>query len=75
MDDPRNETLFNLENYATISQLRKHGRGVGICVFIHNSLMFKLKSDLVTNSNGILPLAIEIISTKSKSSVISTQYR
>ena len=52
-DDQRNETLFNLENYTSINQVRKHGRGGGISVFIHNSLMFKLRSDLGTNSNNI----------------------
>ena len=25
-DDPRNETLFNLENYTSVNQVRKHGR-------------------------------------------------
>ena len=49
----RNETLFNLENYTSINQVRKDGRGGGICVFIHNSLMFKLRPDLGTNSNDI----------------------
>ena len=59
MDNPRNET-FNLENYTSINQVRKQGRGGGICVFIHNSLKFKLRSILATNSNDIESLAIEI---------------
>ena len=70
-DDPRNETLFNLENYTSINQVRKHGRGGGICVFIHNSLTFKLRSDLATNNNDIESLAIEIINKKNKNIVIS----
>ena len=57
--DPRNETLFNLENYTSINQVRKHDRGGGICVFIHNSLTFKLRSGLGTNSNDIESLVIE----------------
>ena len=63
-DDPRNETLFNLENYTSINQVRKHGRGGGICVFIHNSLTFKLRSDLGTNNKDIESLGIEIINKK-----------
>ena len=63
-DDPRNQTLFNLDNYIIINQVRKHGRVGGICVFIHNSLTFKLRSDLGTNSNDIESLAIEIINKK-----------
>ena len=45
------------------------------CVFIDNSLTFKLRSDLGTNSNDIESLAIEIINKKSKNVVISAQYR
>ena len=29
-DYPRNNTLFNLENYHSINQVRKYGRGGGI---------------------------------------------
>ena len=65
-DDPRNQTFFNLENYSSINQVRKHGRGGGICVFIHNSLAFKLSSDLGTNRNDIESLAIEIINKETK---------
>ena len=74
-DDQRNETLFNLENYTSINQVRKHERGGGICVFIHNSLTFKLRSDLGTNSNDIESLVIEIINKNSKNFVINAQYR
>ena len=64
--DPRNETLFNLENYTSINQVRKHGRGGGICVFIHNSLTFKLRSDLGKNSSDIESLVIQIINKTAK---------
>ena len=74
-DDPRNEFLFDLDNYTSTTQVRKYGRGDGICVFIHNSLTFKLRSDLGTNSNNIESLVIEIINKKSKNVVISAQYR
>ena len=65
-DDPTNKTLFNLENYTSVNQVRKHGRGGGICAFIHNSLTFKSRSDLAINSNYIESLAIEIINKKEK---------
>ena len=73
-DDPRNET-FNLENYTSINQVRKHDGGGGICGFIHNSLTFKLRSDLATNGNDIESVAIEIINKKNKNKVISAQHR
>ena len=69
------EILLNLENYTSINQVRKHGRGGGICVFIHNSLTFKLRSDLGTNSKGIESLGIEIINKKKSKNAISAQYR
>ena len=68
---PRNETLFNLENYTSLNQVRKHGREGDICVFIHNSLTFKLKSDLGTNSNDTELVIIEIINKNSKNVVIN----
>ena len=74
-DDPRNETLFNLENCTSINQVRKHGRGGGICVLLHNSLTFKLRSDLGINSKGIESLGIEIINKKKSKNAISAQYR
>ena len=45
-----------------------------ICLFIHNSLMFKLRSDLGTNSNHIESLTIEINKRK-QNVVIIAQYR
>ena len=75
MDDSRNETVFNLDNYTSIIQGKKHGRGGGICVFIHKFLMFKPRLDLATNSNDIELLAIEIINKKRKNVVVSAQYR
>ena len=74
-DDLRNETLFNSEDYTSINRVRKNGRGGGICAFIHNSLTFKLKSDLGTNNNDIKSLAIEIINKKCKNVVISAHYK
>ena len=64
--DPTNQTFFNLENYISINHVRKHGSGGGICLFIHNFLTFKLRSDLRTNSDDIESLAIEIINKKTK---------
>ena len=69
-DDPRNETLFNLENCTSINQVREHGRAGGICVYIwwyiHNSLTFRPRSDLGTDSNEFESLVIEIKNKKQK---------
>ena len=65
-DDSRDQPFFNLENYISINKVRKHGRGGDICVFIHNSLTYKLRSDLGTKSNDSESLAVEIINKKEK---------
>ena len=74
-DDPRNKTLFNLTDYKSINQVRKHDRGDGMCVFIHSTLTFKLKSDLATNNNDMdndmtMSLAKEIIKKKKMLSLV-----
>ena len=46
-----------------------------ICVLIHSSLTFKLRSDLGTNSSDIESLAIEIITRNSKNVVINAEFR
>ena len=74
-DDPRNEILFNFENYTSIDQFRKHVGGSVVCVFIQNSLIFKPRPEFATNSNNIESLAIEIVNMKSKNVAISARYR
>ena len=74
-DDPINEFFFNLKNYTSINQVRKHDRGGGICLFIHNSLTFKLRSDLGTNNNDIESLVTQIINKKKQKCRLSAQYR
>ena len=39
LDDPKNKTLFKLDNYTSMHQARNDNRnGGGTCFFIHNSL-------------------------------------
>ena len=76
LDDPRNETLFNLENYTSIHQARDSDRnGGGTCFFIHNSLAFKERPDLFINNNDIDALSNEILNTNSKNVIINVTYR
>ena len=62
LDDPRNESLFKLNNYRSLHQARYGERnGGGTCLFVHNSLSFNKRSDLCVNNSDIESLSIEII--------------
>ena len=72
--DPRNAPLFNLDNYTSVNQFRKHGRGVGTCVFIPNfTILWRLNydRDLGRNSSDIVSLVIEMINKKSNENLFN----
>ena len=48
---------------------------VVICIFLHESLMLKLKHGVSINIEEIEAFSIEIINKNSKNILISTQYR
>ena len=76
LDDPRNESLFKLNNYTSVHQAREDERnGGGTCIFIHNSLTFNKRSDLCVNNNDIESLSIEIINKNSKNIIVNVTYR
>ena len=76
LDDPRNESLFKLNNYTSLYQARNGERnGGGTCFFIHNSLTFNKRSDLCVNNNDIESLSIEIVNANSKNIIVNVTYR
>ena len=56
-------------------QIRKHGRADGICMFIHDSLVFKLRPDISVNDETIEALCVKIINKKSRNTLVNIQYR
>ena len=76
LDDPRNESLYKLENYSSVHQPRKDKRkGGGTCVFVHNSLNFNTRFDLCINNTDIESLSIEILNSSSKNIIVNVTYR
>ena len=76
LDDPRNESLFKLNNYTSIHQARKGERnGGGTCIFIHNSLCFNERVDLCVNNNDMESLSVEIINKGTKNIIVNVTYR
>ena len=76
LDDPRNESLYKLNNYTCVHQARSGERsGGGTCLFIHSSLSFQKRSDLSVNNNDIESLSIEIINKNKKNIIVNVTYR
>ena len=76
LDDPRNESLFKLNNYTSIFQARNGERnGGGTCIFVHDSLIFKKRPDLCVNNNDIESLSIEILNKNTKNIIVNVTYR
>ena len=66
---------YQLPNYNVVHFPRKNRTGGGICVFVHNSLIFKLRDDLSTSDENNESMIIEIINKNSKNIIIGTTYR
>ena len=75
-DRTSKSSLYQLSQYTAIHQHRSHshvsGRGSGISMFIQDSLNFKSQRGLDINTNNLEPLRINLISTNSKNTVLST---
>lgn len=67
---------FQLQNYTVIHQIRNcKKKGGGVCMFIHNSILFNLKSDTCANNNDCESLSIEIINKATKNIHMHLLYR
>ena len=70
-----NNSLLNLENYNSVHQTRKGKKGGGICIYIHNSLDFKIRNDIDKFDDDLEACSIEIVNSKSKIFIITGIYR
>ena len=68
-------STFQLKNYNVIHQVRKFCKGGGLCIFIHESLCYKLRKDLSINSEAIESLSIEISTKKASNLIFNAIYR
>ena len=67
-------SLFQLEGYNPVHQIRKNRKVGGIAIFIRDSLLYKIREDLSVNWDGIESLSIEIINDHCKN-IFSVVYR
>ena len=67
---------YHLPNYSVVYQNRSHkDKGGGVCIYVHNSIKFKVRNDLSSNTSDLECLSIEVEQNKSKNFVVSTMYR
>ena len=66
---------FQLPNYNTEHQIRKSGRGAGVCIFIRESLDYKIRKDLSINCDAIESLPIEMCKGKTRNIIFNAIYR
>ena len=70
-----NHNLFKLLQCKSIYEVRKTGKGVGIAIFLHESLTFTIGHDFNVNNADIEALCVEIINKKTENILINTQCR
>ena len=68
-------SLFQIEGYNPIHQIRKNRKGGGIAIFVRNSLLYKIRDDLSINCDDIESLSIEIVNDHTKNIIINVVYR
>ena len=66
---------LKLPGYVSLHQTRKNRRGGGLCIFLLDSLSYKVRDDITVNSSAIECLCVEIFSKNSKSIVLNLAYR
>ena len=64
-----------MKYYNVIHQTRNGHKGGGLCIFVHESLCYKIRKDLCTNSHETEALAIEIENKRYENVIVNVPYR
>ena len=74
---PHETSNSNLQipGYVSVHQTRKNRRGGGPCIFLLESLSYKVRDYLAVNSNAIKCFFGEVFNKNSKSIVLNLAYR
>ena len=54
------DSIFQIENYTVLHQVRKSSRGGGLSIFVHKEVYFTSLTYLSLNSDDVEPLCIEL---------------
>ena len=74
LDSTKNSN-YRLHGYKSFHQTRDGRKGGGLCIFLRNTLSYKIRSDLNMNSDAIECLCLEISTKTSKNLILSLNYR
>ena len=71
-----NNSLYQLKNYELIHQERNTGlKGGGVCIYVHNSVNYKVMHDRSFCNNDVESLCIEILNKSTKNLILCVTYR
>ena len=73
--DEVGNSLYELPNYISKHQVRDDRKGGGVSIYIHNSLSFKVLSNLCINSADIESLSIELSLDNKRNTFVNVLYR
>ena len=73
--DEVGNSLFELPNYISKHQVRDDRKRGGVSIYIHNSLRFKVLSNLSINAVDIESLSIELSLYNKRSTFVNVLYR
>ena len=65
---------FQIPDYLRLQQTRKNRREGGLCIFLLESLSYKVRDDLAVNSSVIECLCVEVFNKNSKSIFLNLTY-
>ena len=66
---------LQIPGYVSLHQTRKNRRGEGLCIFLLESLSYKVRTDLAVNSSAMECLCVEVVNKNSKSIVLNLTCR
>ena len=66
---------FQIPGYVRLHQTRKNRRGGGLCIFLLESLSYKVRDDLIVISSAMECLCVEVCNKNPKSIVLNLTYQ
>ena len=69
------DSLFQLEGYNSVHQIRKSCKGRGVVIFIRDSYLYKLRTDVSINCEDIECFSIEILNSQTRNIIFNVVYR
>ena len=73
--DEVGNSLYELPNYISKHQVRVNRKGGGVSICIHNSLRFKVLSNLCINSVDTESLSMELLLDNKRSTFVNVLHR